>query len=188
MGQSTEELTRNIEETRQNLSQDVDELTDKVSPSRIVHRRKEAAKSRLGSIREQIMGTVQDSGSAVTSAGHGVADSASSAVESVGSKAQGNPLGAGLVAFGAGLVIGSLFPATDAEAQVSQRAVDLAKEQGQPLVEEAKSVGQEIAGNLKETAVEAADEVKVTAQESAENLKGEAQTSGENLKDATPGM
>jgi hypothetical protein len=38
-----------IEETRANLTRDIDELTDKVNPTRVVERRKEAAKGRLGS-------------------------------------------------------------------------------------------------------------------------------------------
>jgi ElaB/YqjD/DUF883 family membrane-anchored ribosome-binding protein len=188
MGQSTEELSRNIEQTRQSLSQDVDELTDKVSPSRIVHRRTEAARSRLGSLREHVMGSAQDSGHALTSAGQEVGSTASDAVHTIGQKAQGNPLAAGLVAFGAGMVLASIVPASRAEAELTQRAIDTAKEQGQPLLEEAKSVGQDVGQQLKESATSAAEEVKATAQESAQNVKDEAQTSGQHVKDDAPGM
>jgi len=187
MGQSTEELSRNIEQTRQSLSQDVDELTDKVSPSRIVHRRTEAAKSRLGSLRDHVMGSAEDSGQALSSAGQNVTGTASDAVHTIGEKAQGNPLAAGLVAFGAGMVLASVLPASRAEADLTQRAIDTAKDQGQPLVDQAKSVGQEIGQQLKESATSAADEVKATAQDSAQNVKDEAQSSGQHVKDQAPG-
>src|SRR3546814_18439061 len=60
---------------------------------------------------------------------------------------EGSPLAAGLVAFGAGMVISALIPASEKEAQLASRAVATAKEQAQPLVEEAKSVGQDIGAN-----------------------------------------
>jgi ElaB/YqjD/DUF883 family membrane-anchored ribosome-binding protein len=187
MGQSTEELTRDIEQTRQSLSQGVDELTDKVSPGRIAQRRKEAATSRLRSLRESVMGSARDSGQALSSAGQSVGDTASSAVDTLEQKAQGNPLAAGLVAFGAGMILGSLAPATKVEATATQRAMDTAREQGQPLLDEVKSAGQEMAENLKETAGQAAEEVRTTAQESAQHVKDEAQTSGEHVRDTAPG-
>ena len=56
MGQGTEEqLTRNIEGTREDLSRDLDALTDKISPSQIMERRKEATKSRFRSVRDKVM-------------------------------------------------------------------------------------------------------------------------------------
>jgi hypothetical protein len=51
-----------IEATRASLSRDIDELTDKVNPTRVVERRKEAAKGRLGSIRDKVMGAAPDLG------------------------------------------------------------------------------------------------------------------------------
>ena len=188
MGQSTEELTRNIEQTRESLSQDVDELTDKVSPARIAQRRKEAAKSRLGSLRDQVMGSAHGSGQSLSSAGQSVGDTASGAVSTVQQRTQGNPLAAGLVALGAGMLLCSVLPATKAEADLSQRAMDTAKEQGQPLIDQAKSVGQDMGQQLKEHATDAANEVKATAQESAGNVKQEAQASGAHVKDQAPGV
>jgi ElaB/YqjD/DUF883 family membrane-anchored ribosome-binding protein len=187
MGQSTDQLTRDIEATRQNLTHDVDELADKVSPSRMAHRRKAAATSKLRSVRDSVMGSAQDSGQALSSAGQSVSDTASGAVDTIEQKAQGNPLAAGLVAFGAGMVLASLAPASKMEAQATQRAMDTAKDHGQPVIDEAKSAGQQMAGNLKQTAQQAAEEVKATAQESTQHVKEEAQTSAEHVKDDAPG-
>ena len=102
--------------------------------------------------------------------------------------AQGNPLAAGLVAFGAGMLISALVPASEKEARVAQQAVDAAKEHGQPLVDEAKSVGQQVGQDLKESAQASAQQVKASAQDSVETVKAEGQSSAETVKqDATPG-
>jgi ElaB/YqjD/DUF883 family membrane-anchored ribosome-binding protein len=187
MGQSTDELTRNIELTRESLSQDVDELTDKVSPGRIAQRRKEAATSKLRSMREQVMGSAQESGEALASAGQHMSDNASDAVDTIEQKAKGNPLAAGAVAFGAGMILASLFPATRTEAHVSERAMDTAREHGQPMVDQATAAGRDVADHLKESAGQAADEVRASAQESADHVKQETQASAEHVKAQTPG-
>jgi len=196
MGQDTEGLTTtpaDIDATRANLSRDIDELTDKVSPGRVVERRKQAAKGRFGSMRDKVMGSVPTSsgsggtgggvGGKVSDAAGSVSDSAGGALDAVGSKAQGNPLAAGLVAFGAGMLISALIPASEKEAEVAQRAVDAAKEHGQPVLDEAKSVGQQMGQDLKESAAESAQQVKETAQDSVENVKQEGQSSAQTVKD-----
>ena len=195
MGQDTEGLTTtpaDIDATRTNLSRDIDELTDKVSPGRVVERRKQAAKGRIGSVRDKVMGAVPMSGSGGSGGGVGGkvsdaagtdSDSAGGAVDAIGSKAQGNPLAAGLVAFGAGMLISALIPASEKEAEVAQRAVDAAKEHGQPVVDEAKSVGRQVGQELKESAAESAQQVKETAQDSVENVKQQGQSSARTVKD-----
>jgi gas vesicle protein len=194
MGQNSEELTTtpaDIAATRSNLSRDIDELTDKVSPARVVDRRKAAARNRMGSVKEKLMGSASNAGGSVSGAASNatgsVSDTASSALDSVGSRAQGNPLAAGLVAFGAGMLISALIPASQKEAELAKSAVDAAKEHGQPVLDEAKSVGQQMGQDLKESAADSAQQVKASAQESVENVKQEGQSSAETVKqDATP--
>jgi ElaB/YqjD/DUF883 family membrane-anchored ribosome-binding protein len=186
MGQNAEELTTtpaDIEDTRTNLSRDIDELSDKVSPARVVERRKEAARSRLSSVRDKLMGSASGARDSVASTGGNVTGTAEGAVSTIESKTQGNPLAAGAVAFGAGMLLSALLPASDKEAQLAQRAIDTAKEQGQPVIDQAKSMGQEMGQNLKESAADAAAEVKSTAQESAQNVKAEGQSSAQTVKD-----
>lgn len=187
MGQSTDTLSRDIESTRESLSRDVDELTDKVSPGRVVHRQKQAAGERLRGVREKIMGTADAATGSISSAGQSVGDTASGAVSTAEQQVRGNPLAAGLVAFGAGMVISALLPATDVEAQAAEKLVDTAKEQGQPLVDEAKSAGQDLAENLKQKATDAAADLKQSAQESASHVTDEARSAGDEIKDAAPG-
>jgi ElaB/YqjD/DUF883 family membrane-anchored ribosome-binding protein len=199
VGTQPEELSTSpaaIEATRADLSRNIDELTDKVSPQRVMQRRKDAAKGRLSSIREKVMGTASTTGSHVASAGSGIGDSASGAVGSVTdtaqgavgtvqSRTQGNPLAAGMIAFGAGMLISALIPASDKEAQAAQRMVETAKEQG--LVDTVSSVGQETGQNLKEAATGAAEEVKSTVQDSAQTVVREGQSSAQTVRDqSTP--
>jgi hypothetical protein len=144
MGQSTEELSGEIAQTRRSLASDLDALQDRVSPSAIVQRRKSAAQDRLRQVRGRVMGTVHDAQSST-------ADGASSAAETAQEKYAGAPLAAGLVAFGAGMVLASMFPASEREAVAADRVVGAVKEHGQPLVEEAKSKGQQVAQQVKES-------------------------------------
>jgi ElaB/YqjD/DUF883 family membrane-anchored ribosome-binding protein len=192
MGQNAEELSTtpaDIEATRADLSRNLDELTDKVSPQRVVERRKEAAKSSLASVRDKVMGSAQDAkanlGSGSGAAGS-VKDSAQAAAGTVGSATAGNPLTAGLVAFGAGMLVSALLPASKQETEAARNVVDAAKEHGQPLVDEAKSVGQEMGQELGESAAQAAQQVKSQAQDSVENVKQEGQSSVDQVKDQAP--
>ena len=190
MGQNAEELTTtpaDIEATRTNLTRDIDELTDKVSPSRVLDRRKEAAKGRIGSIRDKVMGSATDASGSLSgtasSATESISDTASGAFNGLESRAQGNPLAAGVVAFGAGMLISALIPASDKEAQAAQKLTQVAKEQGQPLIDEAKSVGQDMTADLKESAADSAQQVQATARDSARNIKQEGQSSAQTVKD-----
>jgi hypothetical protein len=186
MGQATEErMTTEIAGTRENLSRDVDALYDRVSPGRIVGRRKEAVRGRFSSMKDSVMGTAGSAKGTAHGAAGSVTGTAESAVGTVKEKAEGAPLAAGLVAFGAGMVISALIPASKVEEQAAQRITEAAKDS--PLADEAKSVGQEVGQNLKESATQAAQEVKGTAQESAEHVKSEGQSAGQSVKSEAPG-
>ena len=106
----------------------------------------------------------------------GVSSATSSAGSAIEDRVEGSPLAAGLVAFGAGLVIAGLIPASKAEAQGAQRLKEAAQEHGQPIMDQAKSAAQEVGEQLKDKATEAAQEVKASAQESADKVKQEAPT------------
>jgi cell division septum initiation protein DivIVA len=191
VGQSTEELTSQIEDTRQRMAADLDILQDRVSPSAIMERRKQAVRGRISSMKERVMGTAQSATGSVSSAASSATSSASGATSSVTSTAQdryeGAPLAAGLVAFGAGVVLASLVPASGAEAEAAHRVVETAKDQGGPLLDEAHAAAQEVARNLKDSATQSAQHVKDSAQESAQAVQGEARSSVETVRDQAPG-
>ena len=87
MGQESEQLRREIEETRRELGTDVDALTEKVSPKRVVGRRVDKAKDAVGGLKEKVMGTTSDATRVAPGAGLSAAstvgDKAGSAVGTV---------------------------------------------------------------------------------------------------------
>ncbi|CUR57944.1 conserved hypothetical protein [metagenome] len=185
-----------IATTRAKLSRDIDELADKVTPTRILERRKEAARGGFASLRDRVMGSASSVTSRVGSVGgsvgdgatgtaQGVTDTAHGVVETIESRTEGNPLAAGLIAFGAGLLVSSLIPSSEREAHMSRSLVEAAEEHGQPLIDEAKSVGQDIGTHLKEAAGDAAQEIKATAEESIGRVKAESQSSAQAVKEET---
>jgi len=193
MGTNTEELTTtpaDIEATRGELTRDIDELTDKLSPQRIVERRKDAARGRLSSVRDKLMGKASDVRSSASSAGgsaggalNSVKGSTRSAVSTVESTAEGRPLSAGLVAFGAGMLISALLPPSSKETEIADTALKSAKEHAQPLVDQAKAAGQDIGHNLADSANESVQQVRERAQEGVQNVKEEGHSSAQQVKD-----
>jgi gas vesicle protein len=186
MGQTTEELNAEIAGTRQALAEDLDALQDKVSPSAVVQRRKEAMSSKMRGLGSRIMGTAHSAtdnmSSAAGQSGGSVRDTASGIAGTAQDRVEGSPLAAGLMAFGAGVVIAGLIPASDAEARASRKVVETAKEQGAPVAEAARSAGQEMAESMRDSAGQAVQEVKETAQESAARVKDEASTSADRVR------
>jgi gas vesicle protein len=197
-------IRRQIEDTRRELSYDVDALNEKVNPARVMDRRVTAAKGRLTSVKEKVMGSAQDT----TSSAHGMASgaagsvqgAASSAADSVSSAAssavgavqsapdmairqtQGNPLAAGLIAFGAGWLISSLLPATQKEQQLAQQAETAFRENKDALLEPAKQAAQEIGDQLKPAAQDAMESVKATAQDAVATVKDEGQSAVQDVQ------
>lgn len=182
MGQSTEELNTEIAETRQSMTANVDALQDRVSPAAIVERRKEAARGRMRSARDKVMGTAGGLGTSTADGVGAVKDTAHGAVGGAQDKVQGSPLAAGLVAFGAGLVAAALIPASEKEAVAAGHVVDVAKEKGQPLVDQAKSIGQDVAASVGESAGAAVHEVKESATQGAERVRADGQSGADEVR------
>ena len=157
MSDSPDEIRADIERTRQDLGMDVDALADKVSPSKIVDRQIDKVRGVFGSVRERVMGAADDAGSSLSGAGSHVGDVKDRAV----AKAEGNPLAVGLIAFGAGLVVASLIPASSKEKDLAATV----KEQAQPLVDEVTDVAKEVGEHLKEPVQASVESVKESAQD-----------------------
>lgn len=175
MSDSPDVIRANIEQTRRELGGDVDALADKVSPAKIMGRQTDKVKGAVGSVRDRLMGTADDVGGNIADAKDRVVAKADHVV----AKAEGNPLAVGLIAFGAGLLLSSLIPASTKEKELAQNV----KEQAQPLVDEVAGVAKDIGQHLKEPAKEAATALKDSAVDSVEAVKGEAQSAAGEVKD-----
>jgi len=210
VGEETARLRREIDRTRDDLTRDVDMIADKTSPSRIVERRVERTRRGLAGLKEKVMGEHdQDSAGGVTATmtdrARGAMSSGRGAVDGVGERAselserasgaahdgvmtarrqtEGNPLAAGLVAFGIGWLVSSLMPASDAETRAARRATEKAGENGGGIVEQAKQAASEVGENLKGSAVEAVEQVKGHAREAAHTVRDEGTSAAQTVRD-----
>ena len=211
-----EQIRREIERTQAALSQDVDALTDKVTPGKIVERRVDRARDAATRLKEKVMGSdphgsggyggggvrsaasqtadrvsgtassaassVQD---AAASAAGTVQDAASTAADAVQQAPQairrqtrGNPLAAGLIAFGAGWLVSSLLPASRREQELADQAKQVAQEKVQPVLQQ---VAGEVGDNLREPAQQAVESVKATAQDAKETVADEGRSAAQDV-------
>jgi ElaB/YqjD/DUF883 family membrane-anchored ribosome-binding protein len=168
----------------------------------------ESVKGAVTGVKEKIMGAadsatsnVQDrvhSGAGHTSGAlhstgdtlHGAKDNVSAKLSDAGTaishapdqvkaKTQGNPLAAGLIAFGAGMLISSLIPASEKEREAAQQL----KTAAEPLATQVTDAAKDMVQDLKEPAQEAMENVKATATEGVQNVKTEGQGAVTDVKD-----
>lgn len=205
MGEESDQLRREIEQTRRELGTDVDALGEKVSPRRVMERRVDRTKNAIGGVKERIMGTTSDAsssaGGAISGAASSVQDRMSGAASgvqhaasSVGDtatdtayrarrQAQGNPLAAGLVAFGLGWLVSSLLPPSEKERQLAHQVKDQAQPAVQAVGQQAGQALSEMKDNLQQPAQEAVESVKQTASDAAGTVKDEARSAAGDVKD-----
>jgi Protein of unknown function (DUF3618) len=200
-----EQIRREIERTQANLSQDVDALTEKVTPGKMVERRVDRARDTAVRLKEKVMGSnpthtgghavshaadrvsgtassVQDAASSAAGTVHDVAASAAGAVQeapqAVRRQTRGNPLAAGLIAFGAGWLISSLLPASRREQELADQTKQVAQEKVAPV---AQQVVGEVKDNLLEPAQQAVESVKSTAQDAGQTVAEEGRYAAQDV-------
>jgi gas vesicle protein len=186
MTQNPDALRADIEETRRRLSTNVDAVADKVTPSHIVNRRVDKIKTAVFGARDDVQYRASDAAHHASDAAHqagdavsGVVSDISDAPQAITRKAQGSPIAAGLIAFGAGLLVSALIPPSDKEREAAQAL----KEAAQPLTDELSHAAQEVAEHLREPAQDAMQNVKDSATEAAANVKDEGQAAAADVQD-----
>jgi hypothetical protein len=178
MGQTADQVRDDIERTRAGLTDTFDEIGERVSPKRIVQRRTDRMREGMRNAKETVMGTAWSAGDSVS----GVADSAMSTVTDAPDVArrhtEGNPIAAGLIAFGGGLLLASVLPKTDTERHAAQQLrphVDAVKQQvmdaGREMKDELSSSAQDAADQVKQAAADATGEVRAEASSAADDVR-----------------
>lgn len=180
-------IRADIERTRAELSGNVDALTDTANPANIAGRQVDKVKDAARSVRDRIMGSPDDQTDQgrvgeVAAQARQTAASLGDAVSDAPARAKqgtrGNPLVAGLVAFGVGFLIASLIPSSRQEEQ----AVTRLQENLEPLGQQAKETAQEMADNLRGSAQEAAETVKSVAGDAAERVQHTTEDARDNVR------
>jgi Protein of unknown function (DUF3618) len=188
MTENPDQIRREIELTRQDLAGDVDALHEKVSPSAIAGRKVDSARSALATAKDKVMGaTPNGSGDGVTgrvsSAASSITDSVEAAPSAARRQTRGNPLAAGLIAFGAGWLVASLIPASEKEKSAATTVTDAAGEHSDFLTAPAKEAAQNVAEGLKEPARHAAESVKQTATDGVTTVRDDTANAKDDLVD-----
>jgi Protein of unknown function (DUF3618) len=196
MSENPDAIRADIEATRARLGTNVDAVADKVTPSNIVHRQTDKVKDAVFGVKDKIMGAADSATSNVHSATSNVHSAAGSAGSSIGSamgdagsaiadaphqaavKTQGNPLAAGLIAFGAGLLVSSLIPPSQKE----REAAEALKSAAEPVTTQLTEAAKDMAQGLKEPAQEAMESVKATATDAVQTVKEEGQGGVSDVK------
>jgi hypothetical protein len=183
MAASSEQLTSDIRATRERMDTTLDEARDHLDPHRAWERREPRLRSKLQDMTNTVMGVADDTA-------HRAGGGATAVKDRFAQGTEGNPLAAGLVAFGAGLLAGSLLPSSRMEqhavAEVQQRVEEPAR---QAVTESAREirdrVGEEANQGMEHTqrsAAEARQNVADKASSAADHVRDEAASAAEDVR------
>jgi hypothetical protein len=187
MAERTDELREEIDQKREDIGYTVDQIQNRVSPSRITARGRHRLRRWWIDARDRVMGNEETQypwDRQVQRVSEGVEDMAqrgsemmsqvregiTETPEMIRRRTQGSPVAAGVIAFGGGLLVGSLLPETQTERKVTQNLEPAVA----GLAQKAGEIGKEVADDVKTTATEAIEEVKENASVAAESVKDEA--------------
>jgi gas vesicle protein len=143
------------------------------------------AGDKLRSAADTAQGAAQQAGDKAKQVAGDVADNVRQTPAKVARQTRGNPLAAGIIAFGAGLLVASLLPETETEKraarQVKEKAGDLVEPIREPLMESAQQLRDDVGSTVRD----AAQQVKETAKDAAQTTKEQAKSSAQDAADQT---
>ena len=180
MAERTTELRSEIEDTREHLGDTLDAIGDRVSPGRIVERRKNRARQSIDTMRERVMGARHE-------ALHRGCPRLRVERGGLGRRRRpprprrGRQRDAGQPARRRGHRLRSRHPRGcapadhEAEASVADSVVE-------PLKAEATDIGKEVGSTAKESATQAGQEAKAALSDAAATVKGEASSAAQDVK------
>jgi hypothetical protein len=192
-----------VARAKADVAERVEDARERVSPTRMLERRTENLRLGLRNLQESVMGgngdmadekeledgrlprltgTVRGQSRRVaedTGAVPGtVADRPEPAPATLRDKAQENPLVAGLVAFGGGVLLASLLAPSDPERKVARQV----KEKTEPVKEKAVEAGRSVADQVQQSAQDSTEQVKQRATDAAKQVKQQAKASTQRAK------
>jgi len=122
VGATENELRRQAGEQRHEMGDTLEAIGDRLSPERIIERRKAAVGQRFRQVKDTVMGSPdyeepvsermrERTGGMV----HSATDAVKGAPGALVDQARGNPIAVGVVAFGAGLLLATVMPKSETE-------------------------------------------------------------------------
>jgi len=160
-------------------SDDDDSYSTKDAVTDKAYAAKDAVADRAYAVKDTVSDSAYQAKETVSDKASQAGEVVRQAPETVKRKTQGNPLAAGVIAFGLGMLVSSLIPSTEKERQVVSGLQDNLG----PVKEKASEFARDVGDNLRQPAQEAAQSVKETAQEGVQNVKYESQSGAADVKD-----
>ena len=167
MGATEDQLRRDAQLQREQMGDTLEAIGDRLSPERIVERRKAAVGQRLRSVKEAVMGSPDydehgGNGGGLLGRAEGVASSAGGAVQTAygtGTTSPPGDRGTSTRESDRGrdrrVRLGAPFATVLPKSKAEQRLVDDARPQLQSAAEELKEVGRAVASDVKERSASA---------------------------------
>jgi hypothetical protein len=201
MSTDPDQIRQNIEHTQSEMGGDVDALTgragamaDRYDPGKAAGRRADRISDAVHQGRDRVMGTAgsvgqtanDKAGQARDRASHAASEARqtiSSAPQAARERAEGSPLAAGLIAFGAGILVSSLLPASEPERRAAGRVKNLASQHSDQVKQGLRGAGQQLREGLREPTRHAAESVKSRAGQAASSVRDEGQWAARDVKD-----
>ena len=189
MSTNPEQIRQQIEHTRSSLSNDGNALAAEATPKNIAQRTADKAmtgvRQTATNLKERVMGTEEQAAHALSDTAGNARQMAQRAPQQMRRRTRGNPLAAGLAAFGLGALIGGLIPSSEPE----RRAAETVKDKAGPVVDEAKQMARDAAEQVKPAVQQAGDDVKQAAVDAKDEVVGQAKTAKDNVtsQGETPG-
>lgn len=168
MATRADELTREIEVTRTRMDRTIDGIGERAGPGRLRQRMAGA----MQNTKATVMGAVSDGDDGATSAGGAAAGTRN--------RSEGNPIAAGLIAFGAGLLAGSVMPGSRTENELAR---EVQRKAQAPVRESLQESASELSDRISEKAAEAKERVAQELSSATDDIAGEARGRAQDVED-----
>ncbi|MEV1006607.1 DUF3618 domain-containing protein [Streptomyces sp. NPDC049881] len=171
MATSSEQIKAEIEATRNRLGDDLDRLADRVSPRGMAQRGGRRVLDGASDLRDRAFGTAGTASAGAQEAGQTVRERAEQAPGAAAERTRGNPLAAGLLAFGAGFLAAALMPPTQAERDATGRLADQANRHAGPVRDAARESARHLKDDAADTGRRTAQDIRGTASDAAQDAR-----------------
>jgi hypothetical protein len=121
-------------------------------------------------------------GHKMSEAASSVGDGAEAGVARSREQTQGNPLAAGVIAFGVGALLSSLLPASQTERHMAGRAKGAATKHSGQIKQQTTDAVHQTQDNLRQPAQQAAQAVKSTAAQGASTVKDQGRSAAKDTQ------
>jgi hypothetical protein len=199
MADDQDQLRHDIDRRREAIGRTVNQIENRVHPGHVMGRRQDRVRRRLTDWKDTVFGNDEpdypgawygyksDDESSLADHGrnqvHAVADTAREMPRRARRQAQGNPVAAGVIALGAGWLVGSLLPESRQERRLARRvepelagALSTARDEAKGVAQEMQDTARDAAEQVEDRGREAAQRVKDHGEETARDLKNRSST------------